>query len=360
MTQLGSALDNVIAQSERFPQNPLIFGVNHPLAHEAWIDRFSQQNQELFLDGLIEAGVHRVDINMGLFPWFDGPMIAGVSGDRGRAMATYDSLVQRIRARGLQLAINTQYSAVYHRMATVEEWADAAVRTYPIIAARYQPDTMIVVHEPTTMASRLGVSTTPQQWATFVDRTIRAVKAASPRTRTGVGGLHTEVDYLRAMTDVPNVEVMTIDIYEIGALPAYNDLITLGRSKGKAVYIEETWRTPYSTDSRLTVDQRGSAGIGLSMFQSLDAKWLRAIARWAGALNIEGVTPYWSQTFFRYVSEGGDGIDPVYNSIVMQAVSNGERTATFFAFRDLISSSVPPRRQEIESLDRDDWSGLAR
>jgi hypothetical protein len=245
-------------------------------------------------------------------------------------------------------------------MASLQEWTDVAVRIYPIIAARYQPDTMIVIHEPTTMDSRLGVTNTPQQWATFVDRTIRAVKAASPRTRTGVGGLHTEVDYLRVMTDVPNVDVMTIDIYEITPLPAYSDLVALGRAKGKAVYVEETWRTPYSTDSRLSPDARGSAGIGLSMFQSLDAKWLRAIARWAGALGLEGVTPYWSQTFFRYVSAGGDGIDPIYNSTVMQAVSNGERTETFFAFRDLIASSVPPRRQEIESVDRDEWPGRIR
>jgi hypothetical protein len=41
-------------------------------------------------------------------------------------------------------------------------------------------------------------------------------------------------------------------------------------------------------------------------------------------------------------------------------VSNGERTETFFAFRDLIASSVPPRRQEIESVDRDEWPGRIR
>jgi hypothetical protein len=350
IAQVNLALDQITAQASRLPQNPLIFAANDPLAHEVWIDRFPRDRQELFLDGLIEAGVHRVDINIGLFPWWDGPMIPGVAGNRTRAIETYDSLVGRIRARGLQLVFNPQYSPVYHRV-TFDEFAEAAVRVYAMVAARYQPDTLIVVHEPTTMAARFGQNVSIQQWVSFADRAVRAVKAASPRTRTGVGGLHTEADYLNALTDVAGVDVLTLDIYEIAALPRYTELVTMARLKGKPVYIEETWRTPFSTGVGLSAEQRGAAGIGLDVYQPLDVKWLRALSLWAGALELEAITPYWTQTLFKYVQQGGDGIDQAYNAAVMEGVANGERTATFFGFRDIIRTSVPPRRLIVERAD---------
>ena len=346
IAQLNASLDQVIAQARRLPLHPIIFSANHPLAHEAWIDRFPRDRQERFLDGLIEAGVHRIDINIGLFPWWDGPMIPGAGGNRARAIETYDLLVGRIRARGLQLAFNPQYSPVYHRL-SFEEFAEAAIRVYSVVAARYQPDTLIVLHEPTTMAGRLGQTVSVQQWATFTDRAIRAVKAASPRTRTGVGGLAAEAEYLTVLTDVPGVEVMTLDIYELGALPRYTDLVAMAKQKGKQVYIEETWRTPYSTDPTLSPEERGAAGIGMDVYQALDVKWLGAMALWASALNLEAVTPYWTQTLFKYVPQGGHGIDQAYNALVMEAVGNNERTATFFGFRDIIRASVPPRRQDL-------------
>jgi hypothetical protein len=347
IARLNFTLDQVIAQLVRLPQNPLIFSANHPLAHEAWVDRFPRDRQEQFLDGLIEAGVHRIDINIGLFPWWDGPMIPGVAGNRTRAIETYDLLVARIRARGLQLVFNPQYSGVYHRL-SFDEFTEAALRVYSVVAARYRPDTIIVIHEPTTMAGRLGQNVSPQQWVSFADRAIRAVKAASPRTRTGVGGLYTEANYLNALTDVPGVEVMTLDIYEIDALPQYTDLVTMARLKGKDVYIAETWRTPFSTNPGLSPDERGAAGIGIDAYQALDVKWLRALSLWAGALNLEAITPYWVQTLFRYVSQGGDGVDPAYNAVVMEAVGNNERTGTFFGFRDIIRASVPPRRLDLD------------
>jgi hypothetical protein len=346
IARISSALDAVIAQAERQPQNPLIFSATHPLAHEAWIDRFPRDRQEQFLDGLIEAGVHRIDINIGLFPWWDGPMIAGVEGNRTRAIETYDRLAGRIRARGLQLVFDPQYSQVYHRL-SFDEFAEAAIRVYGVVAARYRPDTLIVVHEPTIMAARMGQTVSPQQWLSFTDRTIRAVKAASPGTRTGVGGIFTEAALLAALMDVPGVEVLTLDIYDIFALPRYADLVTLAKLKGKAVYIEETWRTPFSTDEGLSPEQRYSAGIGMEVFQALDVKWLRALSLWASALNLEAVTPYWTQTLFKYVPQGGDGIDPAYNAAVMDAVGNNERTGTFFGFRDIIRASVPPRLMDV-------------
>ena len=346
MAQLNAALDQVIAQSERLPQNPLIFSATHPLAHEAWIDRFPRERQEQFLEGLIEAGVHRIDINIGRFPGWDGPMIPGVTGNRARAIETYDLLVGRIRARGLQLVFDPQYSPVYHRL-SFEEFTEAAVRFYAVVAARYRPDTFIVIHEPTIMAARMGQTVSGQQWLSFTDRTIRAVKAASPSTRTGVGGIYTEAALLAALIDVPGVEVLTLYIYDIFALPRYADLVTLAKLKGKAVYIEETWRTPFSTDPGLSPEQRYSAGVGIDVYQALDVKWLRALSLWASALNLEAVTPYWLQTLFKYVPQGGDGIDPVYNTEVMEAVGNNQRTATFFGFRDIIRASVPPRRQDV-------------
>ena len=79
------------------------------------------------------------------------------------------------------------------------------------------------------------------------------------------------------------------------------------------------------------------------MFKALDAKWLEAMALYAGALGLEAVTAVWTPTFFKYVGEGrGNALDSAYITETIQAIDNGERTETFFAFANLIRRSVPP------------------
>jgi hypothetical protein len=329
---MNRSLDAVIAQASRQPQSPLTFGANLWFAHEAWIEGVPQDALALYVDGLREAGARRIDMNVGLFPWLDQGTPRG-----DQAIAKYDAIVRRVRDAGLQLVLNPQYSPTYHRLAGFAEWTQSAPRVYEEVARRYQPDILVVVHEPTTMASRLGTTVTPSEWADFARRAAQAVKRVSPRTRCGAGGLSSEVEYFRAFLALPEIDVLTLDIYDLDSLPIYTAMATLARQSDKPAYIAETWRTPFAVPGPGdTADTVAARGVGDQGFEALDAKWLRALTLYAGALGLEAVTPSWTQTFFKYVPEGGgDALDPAYTLEVVEALRRGERTETFFAFRAL-------------------------
>lgn len=57
---------------------------------------------------------------------------------------------------------------------------------------------------------------------------------------------------------------------------------------------------------------------------------------YASVLGLEAITPFWTQTFFAYVPEGGHAFLGDYNRRVMEAVRRGDRTETYYAVKRLI------------------------
>jgi hypothetical protein len=109
-------------------------------------------------------------------------------------------------------------------------------------------------------------------------------------------------------------------------------MIMDAQTHNKAVYIGETWRFPYtgSVGSTATLEDSVSRGIGLQKFASVDQKWMEAMLVYANTWNIEGVSFFWSGTFFKYETSGdGSAIAYPYNKDVSSALANNERTKTF-------------------------------
>ncbi len=301
--------------------------VNLFYAHEAAIQQTPLDTLRRAVDAFADAGVRRIDINMGLFPWADRDQ---------QVIEKYDAIIAHIRSRGMQLGINPQYSPVRRKIASFSEWRTAAIPVFEEIAARYMPDNFVVVHEPTTMSTRMGRRASETEWRDFARDAARAVKRKSPKSRIGAGGLHTEEGYLNAFLELPEVEVLTIDIYQLIALPVFNRVINRARKAGKPVYIEETWRPPYyEPRPGLTLEQLFAKSVGDRAFEDLDVRWLRAMHAYAVAQGLESVTPFWMQVFFKYVDGEGDALDPAYNRQVVEAINRGERTRTYEALRDL-------------------------
>jgi hypothetical protein len=343
---MDDALDEVIDATAPLPRTPLSFGANLMLAHEGWLEGVPLDALELYVDALAEVGVDHVDINVGQFPWLDAGSPRG-----DRAIAKYDAVVRRIRDAGLGLVLNPQYGSTYHSQPDLPGWTEAALAFYPEVARRYEPEILVVVHEPTTMAARLGRAVSVGEWSDFARRTARAVREASPRTRIGAGGLAHEILHFRAFAALPEVEVLTLDIYDLAALPVYSEMVAIAAARGKPVYIEETWRTPFAElgpgDS---LEVYASTGVGDEDFQELDARWLRALVQYAGAAGLEAFTPSWTQPFFKYVPAGeGDALDPAYTLEVIAALRNRERTPTFWAFRDLVAQYGVARAEDVRS-----------
>ncbi|NOY82776.1 MAG: hypothetical protein GXP31_17395 [Kiritimatiellaeota bacterium] len=330
---MNKALDGVIDKCRNQPRHELVFSANLFFAHEVCIKAMPLEILTKYVDALKAAGVNRIDINMGLFPWLN---------NHEETIGKYDALVRHIRQANLQLAVNPQYSGMYHKFRTFDDWATAALKVYPRIAGRYQPEILVVVHEPTVMNDRMGIHAGPERWRDFVRRAARAIRSVSPRSRCGAGilaGRPSERRYFEAFLLLDELDAISFDIYRISGLGAANKMIPQARKRGKSVYIEETWRPPYYVQRSgrdETLDAISAKGIGDQVFQALDAKWLTAMILYANAWRLEAVTPFWTQTFFKYVTGDGNALDPSYNRQVVEAIKAGEVTKTFDAFKALI------------------------
>ncbi len=339
---LSAALTDLQAQCAGLEKQRLSFGLNLFLAHEAWIRGQPREVLVKAVDAIKEAGATRVDFNPGLFPWLDG--------DQAN-IAKYDAVVDRARLDGLILAINPQYSPVVHKLRSFPEWQDAAMKMYDELARRYQPDIFVVAHEPSTMSARLKAKVNVRDWTSFVVKAAKIVKARSPRSRIGAGGLASEQDYFEAFAALPEVDVLTLDIYALRDLKVCGEMIRVAKGRGKPVYIEETWRPPYYRPRLgLTPDSVSLMNVGNRSFENLDSQWIRAMTAWAQAAGLESITPVWLFTLFRYEDGSGDLGDPGYIRAVAEAVMRGERTSTFRTIQELARESgrpqgAPRRRQ---------------
>jgi hypothetical protein len=288
------------------------------------------------VDAFKEAGVDRVDVNLGQFPWLNHDPVT---------IAKYDAAIDRIRQHGMKLALNLQYSTVKNKVESFAEWRKRAIVLCAEQARRYRPDTFVVVHEPSTMASRMGAKVNVSDWVQFVHETAKVVKEASSNTRIGAGGLASEEPYFDAFVRLPEIEVLTLDIYGIKDLKTYNRMIRRAQGAGKPVYIEETWRPPYFTPQPgMTLDAASLKSVGNRDFQEMDSQWLRVMTAYAQANGLEAITPIWMFALFSYVDGSGDLDDPTYNQAVVDAIMHGERTATFRTLQELVRENKALRR----------------
>jgi hypothetical protein len=338
LERTGAVLDALIRRLRVAPRSPVLFSANLFFAHGGAVAFFSADTLIRYADALREAGAGRIEFNPSIAPW--------VTGDT-ETIDKYDALVAHIRASGLALALNPAYNATTDA-GGFEVWSEDALRVYPEIARRYRPEVLVLVHEPTTQARRMRGTVSPEQWARFAGAAARAVKESSPGTRCGAGVLSDERPYFDAFVQVPDLDAISFDVYDLAGLLQYGAMIRSARAAGKVVTMEETWRPPYVSADQpapLSPEERSAVGIGDASFERLDAKWLDALSLYAGAMGLEAFTPFWTQTFFLYVSDAtGGALDAAYNREVETAIRAGARTPTFEAYRALAAErGVPPR-----------------
>src|ERR1017187_8090018 len=158
------------------PGKSIIMGGQHEFAHGFGIANVGLTYLLEYVDGLKAAGAQRIEFNPGYLSLNDTSV-----------KAKYDALVQHIRQLGLMLAINVEYIPAQQPVTTFQQFQTAAVAGAVQIAARYQPDNFVIVHEPDTMAARMGIQTTVQDWDGFIRAVAPLVRQSSPQTRLGAG-----------------------------------------------------------------------------------------------------------------------------------------------------------------------------
>ena len=329
---LSSSLERLLSILKDKPAHPLLFSANLVFARSDILPYIPTDALLQYVDALKEAGARRIDINLSIDPWRD---------HREEVIQKYDALVDHIHQAGLELAINPDYGAREDRTYSFDSWQADTLRYDADIARAYHPNIFIVVHEPTTLTARMGEDVLPRQWSVFAEKAIRIIKEASPQTRCGVGLLDYEREnYLTPFLSVDGLDLLSLDIYTLRGLNTYNEMIAAAKAKGKAVYIEETWRPAYTDAGQAlatkNLEDYTSSGVGDARYEAVDARWLIALARYASVWNLEAVTPFWTQTFFLYSPDGHTGgLDPDYNKEVISALHSGRRTQTFKTYQRL-------------------------
>jgi hypothetical protein len=296
-------------------------------AHSAYIAHVPAEVLFKWVDALKEAGAMRVDMNPGLGPW--------VKHDQ-ETLAKYYALVRYIHQRGMQIAWDVTTYSKEVKVDSFEQWTRIALPVYREMARQMKPDVFVVVHEPTSLAFWLGVKTTPGDWVKFIADAAHAIKQVAPRTRIGAGAYQLEEKYYDAFAAMPEVDVLTLDIYALPALPKFARMAATAHRHGKDVYIEETWRYPIRT-----INGKHTRDVVKDVYKHVDARWLYAMVLFAARNGVSAVTAEWTTAFFTYRPESLD-TDRRFVEAVVQDVKNGTRTSTFHAFQALAAKYGSP------------------
>jgi len=338
-TSLTSSIDSLMTQYPASAKSPVIIGAHVYLADGAIVQGVDTQVLLDYVDGLKAAGAQRIDLD---------PAIDTVN--NAASEAKYDALVQHIRELGLQLALDPQFGINETAIGSFQAFQALATQTYKIMAARYQPDRFVIVHEPSTQAGRMGLQTTVADWTGFVDALAPIVKAASPTTLVGAGdyygarpngqGNGVEAGYYAAFVVDPNLDFTTMDVYadDPASIAEFAQWAQMAHANNKIVYMEETAR-PQFLPSTLPPNWESQSdeamsvyGSGYSAFAPLDAQWLAAMTAFCSANGMEAMTYFQTNTLFLYVSSGvTQATNPTYIMALIKAVPLGQTTTALTA-----------------------------
>jgi uncharacterized protein (TIGR03437 family) len=335
---VNTAIQPLLAMDAK---QPVIMGANLEFAQGAFIPGQKISDLLDYVDGLKAVGVQRIEINPGYLSLQDASV-----------MAMYDTLVQHIRQLGLQLAINVVYIAAQQpNITSFQQFQTAAAPGAQQIAARYQPDNFVIVHEPDTMTARMGITTTVADWDGFIRAVAPLVKQVSPHTRLGAGCYYaasvaaTQVDvdnensYFDDFATIPDLDFLTMDIYNDDTFSQYEQWAQLAQSSGKGVYIEETWIPHYLTTTlpadweSVGLDAINTVGPCSADFASLYGPWIQALTLFASNNGMESVTFFSTPALFAYGTAGADEPEePAYEAVVDSALQQGQLTSAGQAY----------------------------
>jgi uncharacterized protein (TIGR03437 family) len=330
ITSVNNAIQPWLSQT---PATPVVYSSQLVFANGVVAANAPLNVMLSYIDGLKAAGVQRIDVN---------PSWTSIN-DPATA-AKYDAVIHHIRELGLQISMNPEVNTLeLGKDATFQDYENTAMQTFPAMAARWHPDTFVIIHEPTTMDARMGdVQTTVADWDGLIRAVAPLIKQVSPHTRLGAGGFQNgavpdlssqEDAYWRDFVTIPDLGVMTMDIYNIDTFSTYSQWAQLAHANNKAVYIEETWAPAYlpsplpATDFsplgflKASLDDLAIMGAADPAFAQMDINWLKAIAVFAAQNGMEAITPFTTQTFFAYGSSGHDkATDSTYSSTAETAI----------------------------------------
>jgi tetratricopeptide (TPR) repeat protein len=299
-----SWLDQKITAWKPREYKPLIFGAYHLTASENMFSKTDEETDVKLLEVLEESGVDVISV----YPWLT---------EYEKHRERYDKLFNRIKSDGKKLFIVFRL-----RPATMsfEEYKEKNLEYTRVIIASVKPDYYGIVIEPTSHGEhkhRFDISN--EEWRELVKEVADLSKSVSPNTKTVVAGHKGELDFIKAVADLPNLDIIGFNIYGEEKLEEVAETIDYVEGLGKETWITETWFTLKSNPTFI-----------YSWRQPLDADWTKTMAYFAKQHNMEGVIVFFTMKFVDYFPEDATIED------IKKAFDEGRRTDVFYTYKDVI------------------------
>ena len=328
------------------------------------------------LDRLKSLGVQAVTVAIP-FPVLFQPFLAwnGDPEDFQPLVSFFVQVAAEVRARGMKLAVESgaMFPGIYSAgsgmdaagyYATLDGSRFVAGRSAVIgtIVSQVRPDVINVGSEPDTEVKLTNQAFlgTPAGWAqamrTFVDDLARAgltgvpVVAGTGTWKYGAAAFVTELCKIQGLWGID------LHLYPVNAdyLDLAISLAGQARAAGKRVTMLECWLQK-ERDSELGVLQAAMdpalfARDAWSFWAPLDQRFLTLAARYAAAMPLDYLSPFWSRYFFSYLDydrvalsvppPSAEEVIALATAAHARALVDGETTSTGRAFASLAGGAL--------------------
>lgn len=237
----------------------------------------------------------------------------------------YQKIFDRVRASKKKLYVAYMIGAVPR---TFEEYRTEQKTFTDSFIGAVKPEYYVIVDEYTTIAKRGGFENTEEleaKWKTLVEELAASVKAASPSTKTIATGHALELDFLKGLTELANLDMIGLNVWgstNIGKTDErMGQMADFAKSKGKGVIFEQTWA--------MLLDEPEAREINNMDFTSnINAKYIRVLAYYGQGHQVDLYSPFYTGKLFIH-----DTSDP---ATVLEAFAGGQRSPEYQAYKETI------------------------
>jgi len=309
--QMNSWLDQKLIEWKPASYHQMKFGTLFPpLSYEGYRYQEDTNFSDTYLTALepFKADILRIDL------YYD----AWLNNDAKR-IKTIDKIIRHIGEKKYALMIADASAEQYQRKKmSWNEFRTTYLTRVRTLTEKYKPEYYVIVKEITwyDKIGNLEKKPSTEQWADLTKELARTVKEISPNTKVAVGFVpQNEKEYFYKVSEMKDVDILGFDVYDKDwSLPATEELSKYAKSKGKELWMLETW-LHYLPST------------GKSWKKEIDAKWIKAMVYFSQNNGFQGYVPFFAGHFFSYSEKQIEGITPAFNSYksVIEEVRNNAR-----------------------------------
>lgn len=316
-------LDEKLVEWKPAEYNEMNFGVYHVYASDNIFVKTNSDIDNKMLDAILEVDPDTVLLYIRPGSYFS-------------QKERYGELINKIRNSGKKLFIGARFDDIKMSFSDY----DKALNDYTKnIIAVVKPDYYGIIIEPETMERKYNFEASDKDWKDLVGRISELSKQLSPNIKTAVAGHKEELNFLRIVSDVKDLDIVGFDIYgmegiyseyagNLGKGDVVGSAIDYSNSKGKETWMLETWTSAMNNSQQQALSIK-------EFMKPIDAKWIQLMAYYAQKHNMSAIAPFYTGKFVYYGNDQNEFVS---------ALNNKQRTPAFEAYKSVV--------EEIKSITK--------